>query len=91
MSVRFPLGQTVATPGAMSALEDSGQSPVEFLSRHVSGDWGDLCDEDAGANEEAVKNELRVFSVYHTSQKVKLYVITEADRSSTCILKPEEY
>ncbi len=91
MPARFSLGKTVATPGALSALGDSGQSPVEFLCRHIKGDWGDVCAEDAEANEEAIRYSLRTFSVYHTHKGTTLYVITEADRSSTVVLLPSEY
>jgi len=87
----FSLGQLVATPGALDALQEAGQSPAVFLSRHVTGDWGDCCAEDAAANDQALKDETRIFSVYHTATGVKIWVITEADRSSTCILLPSEY
>jgi hypothetical protein len=87
----FPLGQTVATPGALKALQTAGQSPAEFLDRHVRGDWGDVCDEDSEANDLALKDGSRIFSVYHLKDGTKIWVITEADRSSTCILLPEEY
>jgi hypothetical protein len=87
---RFRLGQAVATPGAAQALEESGESPWLFLRRHLSGDWGDL-DEDRRANEDAVKTGSRILSAYRTSKGKRLWVITEADRSSTCILLPEDY
>lgn len=87
----FPLGQVVATPAAIEALEDAGQPPNLFLDRHVTSDWGDVCAEDTQANEDAINNDARIFSVYRTAKGVKLYVITEADRSSTTILLPEEY
>jgi hypothetical protein len=88
---RFPLGQLVATPGALAALVASGQAPAEFLARHQAGDWGDLCPEDRRANEQALRQGARLLSAYHTAKGVKLWIITEADRSSTCILLPEEY
>lgn len=87
----FSLGQTVATPGALEALQDAGQSPPEFLDRHVRGDWGDCCPEDVAENELSLKAGLRVFSIYHTAKGTKIWVITEADRSSTCLLLPGEY
>lgn len=87
----FPLGQTVATPGALEALTTSGQSPAEFLDRHVRGDWGLVDAEDQQANDDAVRHGTRILSAYKTNQGVKLWVITEADRSSTCILLPDEY
>jgi invasion protein IalB len=87
----FPLGQLVATPGALAALEKSGQRPQDFLSRHVHGDWGDLCDEDRNENQRSLHQGLRLLSSYRTLADVKLYVITEADRAVTAILLPEEY
>jgi hypothetical protein len=87
----FLLGQVVATPGALAALEKAGQGPQEFLARHTAGDWGNLCDEDRRENQFSVEHGQRVLSSYLTEAGEKLWVITEADRSSTCILLPEEY
>jgi hypothetical protein len=87
----FPLGQLVATPGALAALEKSGQGPKDFLSRHVHGDWGELCDEDRNENQLSLEHGFRLLSSYRTLADVKLYVITEADRAVTTILLPEEY
>ena len=87
----FPLGQCVATPGALAALEEAGQTPADFLNRHVCGDWGELHPADKGMNEQALTDEARIFSVYRTSKGEKVWVITEADRASTCILLPDEY
>jgi len=87
----FQLGQCVATPGALEALQAAGQSPAEFLRHHVAGDWSDLCDEDRQANEDALQCGARILSAYKTNLGAKLWVITEADRSSTCILLPDEY
>ncbi len=88
---KFPLGRVVATPGALTALEESGEEASEYVRRHQSGDWGDVCEDDALANEEALQVAFRVFSVYHTAKGAKIYVITEQDRSSTCVHLPEEY
>jgi hypothetical protein len=88
---KFNLGKLAATPGALEALTDAGQSPMDFLNRHVRGDWGDCCEEDRQANEEALQIGARLLSVYRTSKNVKIWIITEADRSSTCVLLPEEY
>jgi hypothetical protein len=88
---RFRLGKVLATPGAMEALEDANESADTFIRRHQRGDWGDLSDDDKQENEFSIGNRLRIFSAYHTNQKVKLWVITEADRSSTTILLPSEY
>jgi hypothetical protein len=87
----FPLGQTVATSGALEALSQAGQSPSIFLDRHARGDWGEVCGEDAEANDNALLDGERLLSVYRTSLGVRLWVITEADRSVTTVLLPEEY
>ena len=87
----FQLGQIVATPGALKVLEKSGQAPSDFLSRHTQGDWGDLCEDDREANQLALTDGSRILSAYHTTTGEKLWVITEADRSSTCLLRPSEY
>ena len=87
----FSLGQLVATPGALAALEKAGQGPLDFLSRHVHGDWGDLCEEDRRENQFSLVRGFRLLSSYRTLADAKLYVITEADRSVTTILLPEEY
>jgi hypothetical protein len=87
----FPLGQIVATPGALEALSQSGESAMKFIKRHVCGDWGDVGLEDWQTNVWAVANEARLLSAYKTKFGVKLWVITEADRSSTCLLLPDEY
>jgi hypothetical protein len=85
------LGRVVATPGALEQMKRAGQSPSEFLNRHLSGDWGDLCAEDRRLNDEAVENGDRVLSAYNLTTGSKIWVITEADRSSTCLLRPEDY
>lgn len=86
----FALGQTLTTPGALVVMQGMGISPVSLLSRHQSGDWGNLDVEDKRENDLAVNEGLRVFSSYSFGS-VKLWVITEADRSATTILLPEEY
>lgn len=86
---QFPSGQIVATP---AALESISQSDIQTaLKRHLSGDWGDCCPDDAGANDEAVIHGARLFSVYHTSDNIKFWIITEADRSATTVLLPADY
>jgi hypothetical protein len=87
----FSLGRTVATPGALESLAQSGQSHADFLNRHVVGDWGDVCEEDRKLNDEAVKIGERLLSSYSTKQGVKFWILTEADRSATTLLLPEEY
>ena len=88
---RFKLGQTVATPGALAAIEASGESVSTYLNRHMSGDWGIVDAADARENEYAIIVKLRIMSVYLLQSGVRIWVITEADRSSTCVLLPEEY
>ena len=88
---RFALGQIVATPHSLSAIEEAGQIPPEFVLRHQHGDWGDLDPEDKRINEEALRRGQRLLSAYHTRLGEKLWVITEWDRSVTTLLLPEEY
>jgi hypothetical protein len=90
-TVLFPLGRTFITPAAQEAIRDAGQLPLEFLLRHQSGDWGDLCREDKNENEYSIANGFRILSKYHTTEGVALYVISEWDRSATTILLPDEY
>ena len=88
---RFPLGQMVMTQGAAAALDEAGQSPFEFLNRHQRGDWGEVCEADRRENELSLRKGFRLLSVYHTKEGVKLYVITEWDRSVTTLLLSEDY
>ena len=88
---KFSLGRTVATPGALRALEQANQNPFEFLQRHQAGDWGELCEEDKRENEFSVRNGFRILSAYRTRNEVKIWVITEADRSVTTLFLPHEY
>lgn len=88
---KFPLGRIVATPGALQALEEANQNPFEFLERHQTGDWGELCEEDKRENEFSVRNRFRILSAYRTLHDVKVWIITEADRSVTTLLLPCEY
>ena len=87
----FELGRIVATPGALQALEAAEQQPAEFLDRHVKGDWGDLGTEDKQENEFSIQNGFRILSAYTTRAGDTIWIITEADRSATTILLPEEY
>lgn len=88
---RFSLGRVVATPGALEALAGAGHEPAEFLDRHIQGDWGELTDDDRAENELSVKEGFRILSAYHLKDGTKIWIITEADRSSTTVLLPEEY
>jgi len=88
----FDLGRTVATPGALGALlEETHVGVWGFLQRHLTGDWGDLDREAAAANDNAVRHGLRILSAYHLPNGTKLWIITEADRSVTTLLLPEDY
>jgi hypothetical protein len=87
----FDLGQLVATPGALAALEKSGQSPMEFVSRHVTGDWGEIPEEDHKENQFSLENGFRLLSSYRTSANDVVWVITESSRSHTTLLLPDEY
>jgi hypothetical protein len=94
---KFELGRIVATPGALQVLKDIQLDPYKLLVRHVAGDWGDLCESDKQLNEMAVGGTDRVMSSYivtpgtKTNPEVKIWIITEWDRSYTTILTPEEY
>jgi len=83
------LGQLVATLGALAALEKSGQNAMDFLSRHVTGDWGNLPKEDKDENRLSLEKGFRLLSSYRTSAGDKLWIITEADRSHTTLLRDE--
>lgn len=86
----FKMGSVEATPGALQFCEANKVNPLLLLGRHIAGDWGDLDAADTAANLRAVQGDLRIFSSYKFGGG-KVWVITEADRSSTCILLPEEY
>lgn len=87
---RFALGRVVATPGALNLLNEGGISPASLLHRHQQGDWGDVGSDDASINEEALRMGFRLLSAYPIGQQ-KVWIITEADRSVTTLLLPEEY
>jgi hypothetical protein len=89
--IRFPLDRVVATPGALRALEKAEQLPAEFLDRHVNGDWGEMPEADKQENELSVDQGFRILSAYTTSAGDTIWILTEADRSATTMLLPEEY
>src|ERR1019366_5586294 len=89
--VKFQSGQIVATPGALDALSASGDDVLDYLERHLAGDWGDLDEHDRRENELSLQHGWRLLSAYTLSTGVKVWIVTEADRSSTCILLPSEY
>ncbi len=87
----FPLGQIVATPGALDALEQAGQSAHELLTKHVHGEWGELDADDRRENELSLREGFRLLSAYYLTTEEKVWIITEADRSATTLLLPCEY
>jgi hypothetical protein len=89
--MKFNPGQIVATPGALRAMEEAGVSPASLLARHLSGDWGELDAEDIRENEFSLVHGFRLLSAYRLSNGTKIWIITEADRSSTTFLLPSEY
>ena len=87
----FPLGQIVATTQCLNELEAAGKTPLEFIQQHATGQWGLVCEEDRQANEDAMRNNERLLSVFKTKLACKLYCITEWDRSVTTLLCSSEY
>ena len=86
----FPLGMILATPGALEALRETGEDPITYLSRHAAGDWGELDPHDRRENELALEHGRRLLSSYPVGGG-RVWIITEADRSYTTLLLPEEY
>ena len=94
--MRFSLGQIVATPGALEALQRNNVTGFDYLRRHASGDWGIVCAEDKQSNEEALTTGARLMSAYFLPDETKLWIITEAagddgNRAATTLLLPDEY
>jgi hypothetical protein len=89
MSAKFQIGQMVATPNALSKLTQD--DILRGLQRHQAGDWGDMDEHDRQENELSLKNGFRLLSVYHAVNGIKFWIITEADRSATTVLMPEDY
>ncbi len=87
--IRFSLGRVFCTPGALKNI--SSEEMAEALKRHQSGDWGCLCKEDIEENEIALEQGFRLLSVYYPEKRKNFWIITEADRSVTTVLLPEEY
>ena len=86
---KFSLGQLVATTNA--AAQIPSDEMAKAIKRHVSGDWGDLCDEDVATNEYGLRNRGRLMSVYQAETKIPFWIVTEGDRSVTTVLLPEDY
>ena len=92
MTPLFEPGQVLATPGAIEALKAANVTASTLLNRHLSGDYGNVCEEDRQANDRGIKSGDRILSSYPiTADGVKVWVLTEADRSVTTFLLPEEY
>jgi len=89
--MRFARGRVVATPGALQALEKAEQLPAAFLDRHVNGDWGEVPEADKQENAWSVAPGFRILSAYTTSAGDRIWILTEADRSATTIVLPDEY
>lgn len=88
----FELGKIVATPAAIEAMKLNNIDMVSLLTKHTSGDWGVVCAEDKRENDLSVKNGWRILSSYQLNTTGdKVWLITEADRSVTTLLLPEEY
>lgn len=87
----FPLGQVVATPGALEILDRTAINAMDLIQRHQSGDWGNVPPGDAEENDKSVTNGWRILSSYAISDDQNIWIITEADRSVTTLLLPEEY
>ena len=93
---KFGFGRVVATPGAVAALKEAGQSPWEFLCRHLAGDWGVVDAEDKAANDNALRDGSRILSAYRLNTGERIWIITSAEdddghRESTTLLLPDEY
>lgn len=89
-TICFPMGQIVATPGALEVLDRGGVNAAQLLVRHQSGDWGNVPSEDAQENDHSVVNGNRILSSYQVGED-RIWIITEADRSCTTLLLPDEY
>lgn len=91
MPLRFHPGRLLITPGALALIEASGVSILSLLARHLTGDWGDVSKADAAENELSLVHGFRLLSAYKLTSGQRIWIITEADRSATTILLPDEY
>ena len=87
--MKFSLGRVVISKNALGVLDD--KDVQNALTRHASGDWGDVCEGDRKENEFSIEKYLRLFSIYHSRDDTKFWIITEADRSYTTVLLPSDY
>jgi hypothetical protein len=85
----FPLGRILATPGVLACVPQ--EELLAAIARHANGDWGDVDEDDRNSNDAALRDGARLLSAYRTQAGVKFWIITEADRSTTTVLLPEEY
>ena len=91
MATSFPYGKLCMTPG-ISELVNRGYNFFPYLQRHLCADWGDICDTDKMLNNQALQNsDERLFSAYQLNSDLKIWIITEHDRSATMLLLPDEY
>ena len=95
-SIRFSLGQVVATPGAIDALQRNSALAMQYVRRHAAGDWGTMCEEDQRANNQALETGARLMSSYTLPDETTLWIITDAaddkgQRAVTTLLLPDEY
>jgi hypothetical protein len=86
----FNPGRLLMTPGVRDLLESTETDPMPIIEKHLTGDWGTVCEDDAKANDHAVEHGARILSAYEIDGE-KIWIITEADRSATTILLPSEY
>ena len=89
MSAKFTLGQTVITSNAQRKLHP--EDVIQSLTRHSAGDWGEVCEEDKKHNDASLKDDSRLLSAYTDRNGIKFWIITEADRSATTVLLPDDY
>lgn len=89
--VKIELGRLVATPAALLMMQANSQAPFEFIDRHRRGDWGEVDATDKRSNDNAIALGARILSVYRLRDRTRIWVITESDRSSTCVLLPDDY
>ena len=90
-TLQFPLGEVVATPGALDLLDRTATNALDLLLRHQRGDWGSVPEEDAAENRQSIETGCRILSSYFLNDTERLWIITEADRSATTLLLPDEY
>jgi hypothetical protein len=88
---KFELGAVVATPGALELLQRAGKQPLDYIIRHLEGDWGTLDEHDRLVNEQALLHGGRLLSSYIVVGDERLWIITESDRSASTLLLPSEY